>query len=334
MNDEDMFRLDFNCLKVLKIIGEESSTHKAAERLKVGQSAVSKTLKRLREQFNDPLFTRKLHGLEPTPKCELLLTRLPHVLSEIEELFRDNHTFEPDQFDGVIKIHINASLCHPLTSILIEKFHQLAPKATLQFEDWSYNTEQQIKIGQIDLGINFYPINVSQEIFQKPLCYPKFKLCCAKDNPIALKDRITLDDIANSPLVLAIMPGYNNKENYIETYLKRRGYIPNVLLRTDKLEVCSKVIKMTNSLCPVSEIVSPIMEEEGLILIDVDHLDDVEHYPIAYFINNRVKDSAYSEWLIQIVTEVINDLTLMYKNPQHQYTYPRLTPEYYKSGQS
>lgn len=330
MKDEDMFRLDFNTLKILKILGEENNTHRAADRLKIGQSAISKALKRLREQFDDPLFTRTLHGLEPTPKCELILYKLPQILGEIGELFQDSNTFEPEHYEGSIKIHINASLCHPLTSILIERLHLYAPKAMLQLEDWSYDTEQQLKVGQVDLGINYHPLDVSPEIFQQPICYQKFKLCCAKDSPLAQIDKISLEDIANSPLILAIMPDYEVKESEAETYLKRRGYQPNVVLRTDRLDICSKVLKSTHALMPVSEVVAPIMDEEGLILLDIDHLDGVPHYPIAYFIHDRVKDSAYSKWLIEITTQILSDLTAMYQNPKFQYAYPRLSKDSFK----
>ncbi len=107
MKDEDLNRLDFNSLKILKVLGEENSTQAASVRLKMGQSAVSKALNRLRLQFDDPLFTRKLHGLEPTPMCQLLIARLPNVMNQMEALFSDNDSFQPEHYTGSITIHIN-----------------------------------------------------------------------------------------------------------------------------------------------------------------------------------------------------------------------------------
>lgn len=64
--------------------------------------------------------------------------------------------------------------------------------------------------------------------------------------------------------------------------------------------MCSEILQSTDGVMPVSEIVSPLMQEENLALLDVSHLDDVEHYPIAYTVANRVRESAYSQWLIEI----------------------------------
>lgn len=45
MEDGLMYRLDFNSLKALKVLGEEKNTKRTAERLDIGQPAISKTLK-------------------------------------------------------------------------------------------------------------------------------------------------------------------------------------------------------------------------------------------------------------------------------------------------
>ncbi|WP_047045375.1 LysR family transcriptional regulator [Vibrio mexicanus] len=327
MKDEDMFRFDFNSLKILKVLGEERNTKQVCERLGIGQPAVSKALNKLRTQFSDPLFTRTPEGLEPTPKCEQLLVKLPQVVSDIDELFKDETTFNPAEYEGDIRIHINSSLCHPLTSILIEELSQLAPKATLQMEDWSYDTEQQLIFGQVDIGVNFYPIQISQELAQHIICYPRFKLCCRDDHPLLDKLPITVENIADSPLILATMPGFSEGQNYIEMYLKRRGFLPNVVLRTDKLDICSHILKKTDAIMPVCEVVKPLMKEERLALIDVDHLDEVTHSPIAYYISHRTIERPYSQWLIENLCRIMNDIKEMYTDPDFHYVYPTIYDE-------
>lgn len=322
-----MFRLDFNSLKVLKVLGEERSTKNTGERLGIGQPAVSKSLNKLRLQFHDPLFTRSVNGLEATPKCEQLLAKLPQIIGDIGDLFRDETDFRPENYEGEIKIHIGSSLCHPITSILIEELSQLAPKATLLLEDWSYNTQQQLVFGQIDIGLNFYPLEISPDLDQKIIAYPKFKLCCRKNHPIRKSLPITVENIANSSLILATAPGFSDSQSYIETYLKRRGYLPHVVLRTDKLDICSQILKLTDALMPVSEVVSPLMEEEGLMLIDVDHLDEVTHNPIAYYISKRTIERPYSRWLIENITRIMNGIIDMYSDPSYQYVYPTINAE-------
>ena len=72
MEIRDLGRLDLNLLVALEAMLEERSVSRAAERLFITQSAMSKTLGRLRELFNDPLFVRKGAAMMPTPRAEQL----------------------------------------------------------------------------------------------------------------------------------------------------------------------------------------------------------------------------------------------------------------------
>ncbi len=86
MSFEKLARIDLNLLVCLHVLLEECSVTHAARRLNLSQSAVSKSLTRLREQFDDPLFTRTAHGMAPTPRAQALLPLLDHLLREVEQL--------------------------------------------------------------------------------------------------------------------------------------------------------------------------------------------------------------------------------------------------------
>ncbi|MCV5752314.1 LysR family transcriptional regulator, partial [Escherichia coli] len=52
-----MYRRDLNLLVALRVLIEENSVSKAATRLNLSQSAMSRVLGRLRDLLGDPLFT-------------------------------------------------------------------------------------------------------------------------------------------------------------------------------------------------------------------------------------------------------------------------------------
>jgi DNA-binding transcriptional LysR family regulator len=307
MKDIEMLRLDFNSLKLLKILGEEKNTKRAAERLFISQPAVSKSLKKLREQFNDQLFTRRLHGLEPTQKCEDLLAQLPDILSRLEYLFEQGTSFEPSTYTGEISIHLNTVLYHPIMGALFSKLTTLAPNATIRLENWSNDTEHKLKNNQADVGINFEPIELSKEIIQKPVRSSKIRVCCRKDHALVSRPEFTAEDIALSPLILMLMPDYNPGDNYSEIYLKSRGLTPKVLLRSDKMELCFDALRAHNGLLPVSEIVEHILPND-LTLLSLSHLDGIPDYSIGCFYSHRTRNSPYTLWLYDVVSSVINEL--------------------------
>lgn len=58
IRENDFHRIDLNLLTVLLVLQREGSVSRAAEKLHLGQPAVSNALARLREMFSDPLFVR------------------------------------------------------------------------------------------------------------------------------------------------------------------------------------------------------------------------------------------------------------------------------------
>ena len=66
MISRKLVRTDLNLLVALQILLEERNVTRAAERLSVSQPALSKTLQKLRDAFEDELFTRTAHILTST----------------------------------------------------------------------------------------------------------------------------------------------------------------------------------------------------------------------------------------------------------------------------
>ncbi|MBU2711322.1 LysR family transcriptional regulator [Zooshikella harenae] len=152
MKLDKLSRYDLNLLINLQVLLEEQSVSKAAKRLHVTQSAMSKTLARLRDLFEDPLFIRSAHGLRPTPRAESLHTQLASALQDIQQLI------QPPKFDP-------ATTQRDFTIVTVDSAYQLflpsffapllkaAPNMVLTFEDWSEESLQSIAQGRIDLGI-------------------------------------------------------------------------------------------------------------------------------------------------------------------------------------
>ena len=69
---EDLHRIDLNLLVALDALTRERSVTKAAKRAGVTQSAMSHTLRRLRDLFDDPLLVRGRGGMVLTPRAEAL----------------------------------------------------------------------------------------------------------------------------------------------------------------------------------------------------------------------------------------------------------------------
>lgn len=83
INEKKFRDVDLNLLVTFMVLFREESVSKAATYLSVTQPAVSGSLARLRERFDDPLFLRTGKGVRPTKKAKEIAEVLVPVMSDI-----------------------------------------------------------------------------------------------------------------------------------------------------------------------------------------------------------------------------------------------------------
>lgn len=106
MDTRQLARMDLNLLVAFQVLLEERHVSRAADRLFITQSAMSKTLGRLRDLFGDPLFTRSSHGMVPTPKAIELQAQIQGVLSQVQSI-TTGQEFDPKTYEGEISIAVS-----------------------------------------------------------------------------------------------------------------------------------------------------------------------------------------------------------------------------------
>jgi DNA-binding transcriptional LysR family regulator len=75
-------------LITLDVLLTEGSVARAAKRLRLSPSAMSRALARLRETTGDPLLVRAGRGLVPTPRALELREQVSQLVQEVEAVLR------------------------------------------------------------------------------------------------------------------------------------------------------------------------------------------------------------------------------------------------------
>lgn len=95
IRENDFNRIDLNLLVVLVVLFRERSVSLAAEKLHLGQPAVSGALARLREMFDDPLFVRSAREMTPTPRAQALIESLLPLMESLQTTLFQSPAFDP-----------------------------------------------------------------------------------------------------------------------------------------------------------------------------------------------------------------------------------------------
>ncbi|MGK9172021.1 LysR family transcriptional regulator [Yokenella regensburgei] len=95
IRENDFHRIDLNLLTVLLVLHREGSVSRTAEKLHLGQPAVSNALGRLRDMFDDPLFVRTAAGMVATPRAEALIAALGPLMEQMQQVLFQPPSFSP-----------------------------------------------------------------------------------------------------------------------------------------------------------------------------------------------------------------------------------------------
>jgi DNA-binding transcriptional LysR family regulator len=152
MNLDNLTRIDLNLLLILQVLLEENSVTRAANRLHVSPSALSKSLTRLRNSLEDPLFTRTAHGIKPTAHALQLKEKLPNLLQSLYQLTLAP-SFDPINSDRHFSISMVESAYATLLPYYIGPLLTQAPNIRLNAFGWMQNSMKDLQKGKVDFGI-------------------------------------------------------------------------------------------------------------------------------------------------------------------------------------
>src|SRR5262249_60026154 len=120
-----------NLLVAFQVLVREKSVSRAAERLFLGQPAMSGALARLRDVFQDEILVRTGRGMEPTTKALTLYAQLTPALQSIRETVFAQPAFDPASQSWTFHLGMRDWVETWLMPDLMARVQQAAPQLPL-----------------------------------------------------------------------------------------------------------------------------------------------------------------------------------------------------------
>ncbi|MES2415523.1 MAG: LysR family transcriptional regulator [Pseudomonadota bacterium] len=183
---------DLNLLYVFEALWRDRSVTVAAERLGLTQAAVSGSLKRLRQEYDDKMFTLVGRKMQPTPLATALSNQLLDALATVRSTRGDAPGFDPASSQRMFVIRTRDIGEVVFLPAILARLRESAPKIRLRTVFRPIDeTVAGLASGRIDLAMGYLP-SLQNAIHRKVLCTQRYVCVMRTAHPLAAK-KLTLD---------------------------------------------------------------------------------------------------------------------------------------------
>lgn len=312
MVSHQLIRTDLNLLIAMQILLEERNVTHAAARLFVSQPALSKTLKKLRDTFDDELFTRSPHGLIPTARALEIEKQLPAALSVISEVL-SNEQFDISTYEGNLCIALPQVLAEETLPQLMPLISEKAPKLRLQTEEALGNFSERLALGKLDFAIHIDQ-DYGGDFISEPLGALNVVCLMKKNHPLAKKN-ISLQQFLNYPHIRVMLTGLNPRNTGIaDMLLAKLNLKRHIALETSNIPTALGVLESTDYLM-VASLAESYMKTKhpNLInkplpseLLEQVGAESVPKFNLALIYHRRSNNNPAFRWLHDMLTQIIS----------------------------
>jgi DNA-binding transcriptional LysR family regulator len=185
-----MVRPDLNLLVNLDVLLAEGSVARAARRLRLSPSAMSRALARLRATTGDPLLVRAGRGLVPTPRALELRGRVGPLVQDVETVLRPAATLDLARLERTFTLRTSEGFVENFAPALIARVGRQAPGVRLRFMQKPDKDSAPLRDGLVDLETGVVGETMGPEVRAQALFRDRFVGVVRKGHPLG-KGRIT-----------------------------------------------------------------------------------------------------------------------------------------------
>jgi DNA-binding transcriptional LysR family regulator len=215
---------DLNLLVTLDVLLAEVSVARAAQRLRLSPSAMSRALARLRETMGDPLLVRAGRGLVPTPRALELRERVSRLVQDAESILRPAEQPDLRTLVRTFTLRTREGFVENFGAELIARAGREAPGVRLCFVPKQNKESTSLRDGTVDLETGVVGSTTGPEIRARALIRDRFIGVVRKGHALS-RSRVTPSRYANGRHIVVSRRGLEKSridEALMELGLERK----------------------------------------------------------------------------------------------------------------
>lgn len=211
-------------------VAETGSVTRVADRLNISQSALSRDIRELEEQFSVRLFQRHGRGVELTEAGRILQRRAEAILRQLGDLPSELRA-AVDQPFGEVTFGMPPSISAMLTGHVIETFRTRYPHVRVRVREGSaLQLRDALTSREIEFGVMSLPL-ADPQFSTQPLATDAMVLIGPRSAQLDALGELDLRAAVERPLILTPRP--NSLRLLIENACEPLGVQPQVMIETE-----------------------------------------------------------------------------------------------------
>lgn len=252
-------------LEYLKTIAETENFTVAANLLSVTQPALSKSISKLEDELNVPLFEKNGRNIKLTRFGRIFLNHSNIALMEIEKGVKELEDIINPNTD-TISISSTSSIGTYFMPFIISGFLNTSPNTKFQFNYQSIpDILKDLKSGKIDLGFyhNIDGIDSNDEIESIAIKREEYVLIVPKKHALSNRSEVSLKELKDESFV-AFCDG--NKDKML-SYAEYLGYIPKISIHPSEASMLEGLVATGAGISVVPN--TPIINTNAVSIINI-----------------------------------------------------------------
>jgi DNA-binding transcriptional LysR family regulator len=231
--------MDFRQLEMFGAVAEEGTFTRAAERLHVSQSAISRQVKLLEEELGGSLLHRGPKRVALTQPGELLLKmvhRIQRDMLEVVAQISDTHTLHR----GNLSVAGGMTVCLYIFPRLLKKFRALYPQVDLRVASGaSESIQRQLRSAELDLALLTLPI-LARDLEVRPVLKEEMVVVTAPGHPLSRERTVEPRSLGRYPLIL--YEAGSNTRKVLDQFFFEEEVPVEVAMETENVEIIKAMV--------------------------------------------------------------------------------------------
>lgn len=233
--------MELRHLRCFLAVAEELHFARAAERLHIEQSPLSRAIKELEEDLGIKLFIRTTRNTRLTRAGRMFLEHVPRIFTSLQQA-RDSATAASKGFEGQLRIALSDGISPKCFSALLALCREEEPEVEIRITEVPLS--QQLKGLHDDLyDLGFAQLDEAGDgLIVEPVWHDPLMVALPARHPLLAHKRLPLDEVLRYPLALGDERLCEGHVRQIDRILRRATQEPLVVERVASLDLMMTLV--------------------------------------------------------------------------------------------